>query len=284
MNEHQIRCFLLVAEEGSFSKAARRCAVSQPAISKTIAALEAELGVRLFFRQGNRTLALTEVGTLYLTFFQSVAAQWVALRSTIDGTRELPVLRLALPACLEGLLSPALLSQSNPELNLIAQFLPPEQISTALGKGDFDFALCLQEELSQQKQHVLATIGQSEAVILFSPAHFSPLNKPLEPADFAFTVFYLSGQEQCRSMNLWLEQACLPFGFMPRTVYLPTWAEVFSKVRAGQGVTLCYRFCSAEQLSPVELGAFRTFSLAMRRQLPPNIHDEMLRLAEQLLQ
>ena len=284
MNEHQIRCFLLVAEEGSFSKAARRSAVSQPAVSKTISALEAELGVKLFSRQGNRAFALTDAGTLYLAFFQSVAAQWVALRTTIGGTREPPALRLALPACLEGLLSPALLSQSSTELNLTAQFLLPEQISTALGKGDFDFALCLQKELPQQKQHILACVGQSEAVILFSPAYFSRLNKPLEPADFASAVFYLSGQEQCRSMNLWLEQACLPFGFMPRVVYLPTWTKVFSRVRAGQGVTLCYRFCSMEQLSPIGLGAFQAFSLAMRRQLPPNVSDEVLRLAKQQIQ
>ncbi|WP_163311323.1 helix-turn-helix domain-containing protein, partial [Klebsiella aerogenes] len=46
----QLNCFLRVAENGSFSEAARRLAVSQPALSRTIRLTEEALGTRLFDR------------------------------------------------------------------------------------------------------------------------------------------------------------------------------------------------------------------------------------------
>ena len=281
MNEHQIRCFLLVAEEGSFSKAAHRCAVSQPAISKTIATLEGELGIRLFSRQGNRALVLTEAGRLYLAFFQNVAAQWESLRSSIGGAAPTASLQLAFPACLEGFSSPSILPLSGAS----QQFLPPEQVSQALVKRQVDFSFCLQDDVSQGKQYALTSVGQSEAVILFSGGHFSRFGKTLEPVDFASAAFYLVEGEPYRRMNLWLERACLPFGFMPRTVYLSDWAVVLEKVHAGQGSALCYDFCASgyKQLSTIGLGAFQGFSLAWQRQLSPKLCDEVLSAVKQQL-
>lgn len=63
MEIQQLRMFLKVAEHGSFTKAARECGVSQPAISQQVARLESGLGRPLFERQG-RQVALTEAGEL----------------------------------------------------------------------------------------------------------------------------------------------------------------------------------------------------------------------------
>lgn len=56
-----IRAFLATAEEGSLSAAARQLGLTQPTLSRQVAALEAQLGVLLFERLG-RTLALTDAG------------------------------------------------------------------------------------------------------------------------------------------------------------------------------------------------------------------------------
>lgn len=63
MEIQQLRMFLKVAEQGSFTRAARDCGVSQPAISQQIGKLEATLGRPLFERQG-RQVALTEAGEM----------------------------------------------------------------------------------------------------------------------------------------------------------------------------------------------------------------------------
>ena len=56
--------FVRVAEQGSFSLAARQLGLSKSAASKHVAALEERLGVRLLNRT-TRRLALTEVGAVY---------------------------------------------------------------------------------------------------------------------------------------------------------------------------------------------------------------------------
>src|SRR5215472_2343406 len=64
MELYQIRHFAAVAETGSFTKAGIRTAVSQPALSVSIAKLEEELGVRLFHRTP-KSVTLTPAGSRF---------------------------------------------------------------------------------------------------------------------------------------------------------------------------------------------------------------------------
>ncbi|MBX2835555.1 MAG: LysR family transcriptional regulator [Gammaproteobacteria bacterium] len=65
--------FIAVAEARSFSKAAEQLFMTQPAVSKRIAALESELGVRLFDR-GSRLMNLTEAGDILLRSARRIIA------------------------------------------------------------------------------------------------------------------------------------------------------------------------------------------------------------------
>jgi len=61
MEMHQIRYFLALCEELSFTRAAKRCGVSQPSLTNGIKALEEELGGDLFTRRPN--IAVTRLGS-----------------------------------------------------------------------------------------------------------------------------------------------------------------------------------------------------------------------------
>ena len=60
-----LNAFIAIAELGSFSEAAERLHLTQPAVSKRIASLEQQLSVRLFDRLG-REVSLTEAGRALL--------------------------------------------------------------------------------------------------------------------------------------------------------------------------------------------------------------------------
>lgn len=65
MELSQLRYFMAVAQCGSMSRAAEQLHVTQPALSKSIAKLETELGCQLFDRTG-RTIVLKDEGRLFL--------------------------------------------------------------------------------------------------------------------------------------------------------------------------------------------------------------------------
>jgi Bacterial regulatory helix-turn-helix protein, lysR family len=63
MEMHQVRYFLAVAQELNFSRAAEKCNVSQPSLSRAIQQLEGELGGPLFRRERHLT-HVTELGEM----------------------------------------------------------------------------------------------------------------------------------------------------------------------------------------------------------------------------
>ena len=65
MDLANLQTFIAIAEQRSFSLAGERLHVTQPAISKRIASLEEQLGIRLFDRIGRET-RLTEAGRALL--------------------------------------------------------------------------------------------------------------------------------------------------------------------------------------------------------------------------
>jgi DNA-binding transcriptional LysR family regulator len=68
---HQIRYFLALCEERSFTLAARRSGVSQPSLTNAISALERELGGALFQRRP--VIALTALGQAMQPYLKQIA-------------------------------------------------------------------------------------------------------------------------------------------------------------------------------------------------------------------
>src|SRR3990172_3656965 len=79
MDISALQAFLAVADTGSFSAAAERIYLTQPAISKRIATLENELGTKLFDRIG-RSVQLTAAG-------QALAARGRTLLKDFEDVR-----------------------------------------------------------------------------------------------------------------------------------------------------------------------------------------------------
>ncbi len=74
MDIASLHAFVTIADNSSFSLAADRLHLTQPAVSKRVATLEAELNVRLFDRL-SRTVRLTEAGTVLLPRARRILAE-----------------------------------------------------------------------------------------------------------------------------------------------------------------------------------------------------------------
>ena len=84
MDEIKLRYFTSVARHLSFTKAAQDCHVVQSTISKQIAALEEELGARLFIRD-NQKVRLTAVGQRLANCTDTYMAQYQAINENIQN-------------------------------------------------------------------------------------------------------------------------------------------------------------------------------------------------------
>ncbi len=140
-----LQAFLAVAETGSFSQAAERIFLTQPAVSKRIAALELGLGARLFDRIGRR-IRLTEAGQALLTRtrallkeLEDVKRSIANLSGTVGG--ELPLATShhiglhRLPSALKAF------HRSYPQVRLDLRFMDSEKACGAVAQGTLELAI-----------------------------------------------------------------------------------------------------------------------------------------------
>ena len=93
MDLDQMRGFLETARERSFTRAAEKLFLTQPAVSLQVKSLEEELGQRLFERRGKQVL-LTDAGRLLLTRVEEIMALVEQVRQDLDELGELRTGRL----------------------------------------------------------------------------------------------------------------------------------------------------------------------------------------------
>jgi LysR family hydrogen peroxide-inducible transcriptional activator len=87
MEIHQLRYFVAVADEGSFSRAAAKVRVAQPSLSQQIRKLEAEVGQPLFDRLP-RSVVLTEAGRCLIDYARQILASIGDARRCVDELKD----------------------------------------------------------------------------------------------------------------------------------------------------------------------------------------------------
>src|SRR3989440_10036208 len=97
MEIHQLRYFVAVADEGSFSRAAAKVRVAQPSLSQQIRKLEAEMGQPLFDRLP-RSVVLTEAGRCFIDYARQILASIGAARRWVYELKDAGTGKLAVGA------------------------------------------------------------------------------------------------------------------------------------------------------------------------------------------
>lgn len=145
MDTHSLTIFLAVADEGSFTQAAERLHLTQPAVSKRIALLEEQLGAPLFDRIG-RSIQLTEAGRTLAPRARRWLGELDDMRRSIHnlGDKVEGVLRIGTSHHV-GLhrLPPILRRYSSlyPDVQLDIHFIDSEEAWEAVLHGDLEMGL-----------------------------------------------------------------------------------------------------------------------------------------------
>ncbi len=87
MELRQLRHFAAVAQHGSLGRASAAIAISEPALSKSLGKLEAELGAKLFER-GSKGVSLTVYGHSLLTRAEAILGEIDTIRREVEELRE----------------------------------------------------------------------------------------------------------------------------------------------------------------------------------------------------
>ena len=154
MEMQQIAYFRALCDELNFTRAARRCQVSQPSLTRAVRLLELEFGGALFHRERNNT-HLTELGQMVKPHLDQIAEQVNAAADQARSFRELATMRLKLsvmctiaPTDLVQLL--AGVRTRHPTIHIEVTDAVVETIIQDLQRGEGDVALLAQPEDQRQ--------------------------------------------------------------------------------------------------------------------------------------
>ncbi|MBV6823646.1 LysR family transcriptional regulator [Pseudomonas sp. PD9R] len=239
--------FVYVVETGSFSAAARRLNVGQPAVSKTIAQLEARLAVRLLLRS-TRGLTPTEAGLAYFerakrTLEEADEADNAARGAASGLTGNLRICAAVTFGRLHIVphLGPFL--EQNPELNIDLMLddrnvnLVEEGVDVALRLGILSDSGLTARKIAECRRKVLGT-----------PAYFEKHGEPTCPADLTHhqaIVYSLSGGAHWQLSNAGEEQSVTLSG----RIRVNAAEALREAVLAHQGLSIASQWMFAPELA-----------------------------------
>ena len=242
IDPRKLGAFVVVAEELHFGRAAERLFVAQPALSQTIKALEADVGVRLFDRS-TRRVDLTPAGVCFLERARVILTtldEAVAEARRIDAGEE-GALRLGFIGSASFGLMPALartLGEELPRLRLdLTGDLLSSQVAARLADGSLDVGILRPVELAPG---IGSRALRSEPLVAALPTGH-PSGVPGTPVALASLAGepFVAYPAPASAMATALVDACRAAGFTPdiRAEVRET-ATLVAFVASGLGVAL----------------------------------------------
>ena len=173
MDCHDLEAFLAVVQHGSFTRAANALHRSQPAVSRQIQRLEAELGIALLDRRSG-AVRLTPGGERVRRFAQTTLAQLVDLRAAVTANdRSLTgLLSIAASTTPGQYLVPTIVAQfrdGHPGINTEVSVMDSASVAEHVQQGSADLGFIGMRRPHRQLYYT--EIARDEVVLAVPPSH-----------------------------------------------------------------------------------------------------------------
>ena len=264
MESHEVRYFLAVSETLNFTRAAERCHVSQPSLTRAIQKLEAELG-GLLFRRERAATHLTDLGNLVRPHLEKMSSDADAAKTTAksfltmkDAPISLGIMCTVGPLRCIGFLSR--FQKEHPGIGLTMTEDTPARLVELLAQGKIDLAVVAQPEPFPERfdAHLLY---REHYVVAFPPGHrFERMN--------AVCIADVGGESYLSRINCeyydQLSEICKKCNALLKDAYRSEREDwIQTMVMAGMGI------CFMPEYSPVIPG------LHTRRVIEPEVVREV---------
>jgi DNA-binding transcriptional LysR family regulator len=234
--------FVAVAEELSFTRAARRLHMAQPPLSQQIALLEKEVGTPLFDRT-RRTVRLTAAGAALLPEARRLLADLDETVRMVRSVGEGTVGRLAVgfvPSAMGGVL-PDLLREfraTHPEVELTLHEMAPDALLRAVHDRRLDLAVLYlpisEPDLAQRR------LASEQLLLALPEAHPAAAARTVALADVAEEPFVLPERHDVPGLHAAVTTLFADAGVTPRVAQRGVWLiqTVLGLVAAGIGLAV----------------------------------------------
>jgi DNA-binding transcriptional LysR family regulator len=186
MEMHQVKYFLTLCEELNFTRAAERCNVAQPALTRAIKLLEEEFGGLLFHRERVRT-HLSELGQAVRPYLDEVRRQSMQAKQLATSFIELKQTPLKLgvmctigPSNFVGLLSG--LQVQHPGIELQINDAAAVDLQKRLLEGELEAAIyCLPDQVDERLHYL--PLFREQFFIVLGRQHRLAMNNAVRVGD-----------------------------------------------------------------------------------------------------
>jgi DNA-binding transcriptional LysR family regulator len=241
LDSRRLRVLVEVARHGSFSAAAAELGYTQPAVSRQIATLEAEVGTVLV-RRVPLGAVLTDAGRLLVTRSEAILARLADAEAELRALAGLEggTLRLATFASAAASVVPiavARFRERYPDIELSIAMADPDDSVPRLRAGEFDLVLS-HDRLLEQSGIELVHLFEDPMYVAMPLHHRLRTARSLTLSDFAAEPWMLATTQACPDARLFL-RSCHEAGFEPRIAFQnDDYSAILGFVAAGVGVAL----------------------------------------------
>jgi LysR family transcriptional regulator, hydrogen peroxide-inducible genes activator len=239
MDIHHIRYFLAVCEIRNFTRAAEKCNVTQPALSRAIQQLEDEVGGLLFRRERNLT-HITDLGALLRPRFQQVLDELTGVRQEAsrflclkDAHLKVGIMCTIGPRRFTGLLTDFNMRHKGIQLQLVEGV--PSRLSQLLEVGEIDVAIMSSSENFPERFDV-TPLFRERFMLAFPTGHRLTQHE-------AVPISAIDGEIYLRRVNCeyWdhLSHLCVERGVKLRISYSSEREDWIQNMVAG-GLGICF--------------------------------------------
>lgn len=175
-----LRTFVLVADQKSFTEAARHLRSSPTAVSRSVSQLEEELGVALLHRT-TRSVGITPEGAVYLERCRAILEELDEADRTVRGNAAEPrgTLAVTAPTVFGRMhIIPVINAMMREHTGLCVQLSLSDRLLRIVEEG-IDVAVRI-AELSDSALHAIR-IGETRKVLVASPEYLAERGEPLDP-------------------------------------------------------------------------------------------------------